>query len=104
MKIKKTFDVEILAEKDGIKKQKLYDDPKLKIMHITLEPGACLEAHSAPVDSVFYILEGHGFVIIGDEKQKANRDSIIESPKNILHGLENTSKDELFRVMVVKII
>ncbi len=104
MIIKKAFDAEIHVEKNGVKKQKLYDNPKLKIMHITLDPGACVEKHSAPVDVVFYILEGEGWIIVGDEKEKVSRDSIIESPKNIPHGIDNSSGDKILRVMVVKIL
>lgn len=103
MNVNKTVDVTILSEQDGIIKQKLYNDPRLTIMHITLEPGACLKAHSAPVDVVFYVLDGEGLVTIGDETQEVCRDSTIESPKNIIHGLENNSKDKIFRVMIVKI-
>jgi mannose-6-phosphate isomerase-like protein (cupin superfamily) len=53
------------------------------------------------VDVFFFIISGTGEVEIGEERETVNAGSIIESPKDIIHGLHNTSK-ELFEVLVVK--
>ncbi len=49
----------------------------------------------------FYVLEGTGIVEIGDEKMEVTKDTLVESPKEIVHCLYNES-DSLFRFMVVK--
>lgn len=104
MNIKKAFDAEVKVSKNGIKSQLIYDDPNAKVMHLTVEPGARLETHTTPIDVFFYILEGEAWIEVGDEREMADRDSIIESPKNIPHAVENYSQDKLLRVMVVKLI
>ena len=63
---------------------------------ITLEPGQPLKRHITPVNVAFYVLEGTGVVEIGDEKTEVTRDTLVESPKDIVHCLYNES-DSLFR-------
>ncbi|MGL1890382.1 MAG: cupin domain-containing protein [Spirochaetaceae bacterium] len=104
MKVSKAFDGEVMKTINGVKAQKIFDDPRLKVMHLTLNPGAKLETHSTPVDVFFYILEGEAWIEIGDERERADKDSVVESPKNIPHGIENYNKDKVLRVMVVKIL
>jgi mannose-6-phosphate isomerase-like protein (cupin superfamily) len=53
------------------------------------------------VDVFFYILEGEGFVEIGDEQEAVSADMLIESPARIPHRLFNESDGD-FRFLVVK--
>jgi quercetin dioxygenase-like cupin family protein len=79
----------------------LHDCPEAVITVITLQPGQALKRHITPVDVVFYVLEGTGVVEIGEEKQTIGRDTLVESPKDILHCWYNQS-DAPLRVMVIK--
>ncbi len=72
-------------------------------MHLTLDPGARLEKHTTPIDVFFYILEGDAWIEVGDEREEAAKDTVIESPKDIPHAIENYNNDKPLRVMVVKI-
>ena len=45
-----------------VKVSKLYDTEHAQAMHITLEPGESLKKHITPVDVLFYVLDGTGFV------------------------------------------
>lgn len=103
MKLTKVNNAEIVVSKNGVKGQLIYDDPRIKVNHLTFNPGARLDTHTTPIDVFFYILEGDAWVEVGDEREKAYKDMIIESPKNIPHALENQSMDKQLRVMVVKI-
>lgn len=70
-------------------------------MHITLKPGQSLKPHITPVDVFFYILEGSVDVRVGDETVTVSSDKLVESPKNIIHNLGNSS-DADARILVVK--
>jgi mannose-6-phosphate isomerase-like protein (cupin superfamily) len=69
---------------------------------MNLKPGQSLKKHTTPVDVFFYILEGKGEVEIGDEIKEVEKDTLIESPKDIPHLLRNTGTN-IFRFLVVKL-
>ena len=81
--------------------RQLYNDPSAQIMHITLKPGESLKSHKTPVDVVFYVLEGTPVVHIGDESKVIEKDTLVESPADIVHFISNESHDNI-RVLVVK--
>jgi mannose-6-phosphate isomerase-like protein (cupin superfamily) len=81
--------------------RQLYNDPSAQIMHITLKPGESLKPHKTPVNVVFYILEGTPVVHIGDESEVIEKDTLVESPADIVHFISNESRN-IVRVLVVK--
>ncbi len=81
--------------------RKLHGSESTDVVVITLQPGETLKKHVTPVDVLFYVLEGEGLIVIGDEQEKVEKDSLIESPKNVPHLLINDN-DDVFRVMVIK--
>ena len=83
--------------------RKVYGSESTDVVVITLQPGESLKRHITPVDVLFYILEGKGRVIIGDEELEVEKDSLIQSPRKVPHLLVNTS-DKLFRFMVIKML
>lgn len=82
--------------------RKIYDTPHAMAVVITLKPGEALKRHITPVDVFFYVLEGTGIIEIGDEKQTASKDMLVESPARIPHRWSNES-GTVFRVLVVKV-
>lgn len=103
MEITKAIESEIIVNKNDVKAQRLYDTADAMVNHLTFQPGARLKTHTTPVNVFFYILEGKAWVEIGEERIAVDKDSIVESPKGIPHALENSSSEELLRVMVVKL-
>ncbi|MDD3095833.1 MAG: cupin domain-containing protein [Candidatus Neomarinimicrobiota bacterium] len=99
---RKWTDVEIKENKHHLDAREIYHDVHAQIMQLNMKPGEALVPHKTPVDVVFYVLEGCGTVYIGDEHAEADRDTLVESPKNITHYWENTGKQNL-RIMVMKI-
>jgi mannose-6-phosphate isomerase-like protein (cupin superfamily) len=81
--------------------RQLYDKTDAQAMHIVLQPGEQLKPHITPVDVFFFILEGTPSVQIGEEKQQVAENSLVESPKDIVHCLFNHS-DKQARILVVK--
>ena len=81
--------------------RQLYDKTDAQAMHILLRPGEQLKPHITPVDVFFFILEGTPTVQIGEEMEMVNENTLVESPKNIVHCLFNKSEKPA-RILVVK--
>ena len=79
----------------------LYNRDEAMVTVITLNPGQSLKRHITPVDVAFYVLEGQGIVEIGTEKQEITKNTLVESPKDILHCWYNES-DAPLTFMVIK--
>jgi len=94
-------EVEIMDNAHDVDARNLYNTENAMVTVITLEPGQSLKRHITPVDVAFYVLEGMGLVEIGDEKMEVIKDTLIESPKDIVHCWYNKSNNPL-RFMVVK--
>jgi quercetin dioxygenase-like cupin family protein len=81
--------------------REMYSQPDAQVMHITLQPGELLKPHKTPVDVFFYILEGEPTIQIGEESSAFPKDTIIESPKEIVHYISNEGP-QMARILVVK--
>ena len=98
---RKLSEIEIMDNAHGVDARNLYNTEEATISVIRLEAGQSLKPHITPVDVAFYVLEGTGLVEIGDEKMEVTKDTLIESPKDIVHCWYNESSGPL-RLMVVK--
>ena len=98
---KKLSEVEIMDNAHGVDARNLYTTEEAMITVITLEPGQSLKRHITPVNVAFYVLEGTGLVEIGDEKMEVAKDTLVESPKDIVHCWYNESSNPL-KFMIVK--
>ncbi len=101
MIIKKLSEVKIIDNAHGVDARNLYNTNEAMITVITLAPGQSLKRHVTPVDVAFYVLQGTGIVEIGNEKMEVTIDTLVESPKDIVHCWYNESSSPL-RFMVVK--
>ncbi|HDS03532.1 MAG TPA: cupin domain-containing protein [Firmicutes bacterium] len=101
MEIKKWDDVPVMPTAHNVDARNLYDSKDAMVTVITLKPGQSLKRHITPVDVAFYVLEGTGIVEIGKEKETVTKDTLIESPKDILHCWYNETDADL-RFMIIK--
>lgn len=100
--ISRNYKTEPLKENPhNVEVRQMYNDASAQIMHITLKPGETLKPHKTPVDVVFYILEGTPTVLVGEESQVFEKDTLIESPAQIVHCLSNESEVQA-RILVTK--
>ena len=100
--MRKVSDIQVNKNPHNVDARKIYETEHATAVVITLKPGESLKKHKTPVDVFFYVLEGTSVVEIGDEREAASKDMIIESPANIPHRWINDTPD-LFRVLVVKV-
>jgi len=93
--------VEIMKNAHGVDARNLYSTENAMVTVISLNPGQSLKRHITPVDVAFYVLEGTGVVEVGKEELEVSKDTLIESPKDIVHCWYNRS-EKLLRFMVIK--
>ena len=101
MKISKVAETPIRETPHKVDARMLYDKDSAQAVHIQLNPGESLKPHITPVDVFFFVIEGSPDVLVGEEKRKVEVNSLVESPKDIVHCIYNNS-DEIVRVLVVK--
>jgi quercetin dioxygenase-like cupin family protein len=101
MKILKVTETPIKETPHKVDARMLYDKDSAQAVHIRLNPGESLKPHITPVDVFFFVIEGTPDVLVGEEKRKVEVNSLVESPKDIVHCIYNNS-DAVVRVLVVK--
>ena len=101
MKISKVTETPIKETPHKVDARMLYDKDSAQAIHIRLNPGESLKPHITPVDVFFFVIEGTPDVLVGEEKRKIEVNSLVESPKDIVHCIYNNS-DKVVRVLVVK--
>ncbi len=100
--IARIFKTEAIRENPhNVDVRQMYNDPSAQIMHITLKPGESLKPHRTPVNVVFYILEGTPTILVGEESQVFEKDTLIESPADIVHCISNNN-GQIARILVIK--
>ena len=98
---RKVYSQEVKDTPHKVDVRQIYNDPSAQINHIELKPGESLKPHKTPVDVTFYVLEGTPTIHIGGESVSFERDTLIESPANIVHHISNEGKQNA-RVLVIK--
>ena len=101
MIIKSVNDLQVQENPHGVDVRQMYNHDNAQAMHITLQPGQSLKPHITPVDVFFYVLEGTPYIQVGNEFRNVEKDSLVESPKDIVHCISNKSKSPA-RILVVK--
>lgn len=101
MIIKKVNETAIVETPHKMDVRRMYDKENAQAMHLRLEPGQSLKPHITPVDVFFYVLEGTPDIMVGEETITIEADSVVDSPKDIIHCIYNNSNKDV-RVLVVK--
>lgn len=99
--IRKLEDQLVMETAHNVDARNLFNTPDAMVTIIRLAPGQSLKRHITPVDVAFYVLEGKGIIEIGEEKTEVEKNSLVESPKDIRHCWYNESSEDLL-FMVIK--
>ena len=97
---KKLSEAGIMDNAHGVDARNLYNKDEAMVTVITLNPGQSLKRHITPVNVAFYVLKGTGILEVGDEKIEVTRNTLVESPKDIVHCWFNESSNPL-RFMII---
>ncbi len=101
MKVLSIDSGKIMKNDSGVLSRAIYSSPEAMIIHINVEPGGFVKPHVTPVDMEFFVLEGKGTFILGEESVEAGAGSLIPSPRGVPHGMKNAGPGVL-RVLAVK--
>jgi mannose-6-phosphate isomerase-like protein (cupin superfamily) len=92
---------EIVKDDGGVVGRKIYDSAEAQLIHIEVAPGGAIAPHVTPVDMEFYVLEGRGIFILGEESREAGAGTLIPSPRGVPHGMKNPGPAPL-KVLAIK--
>jgi mannose-6-phosphate isomerase-like protein (cupin superfamily) len=74
-----------------------------ELIHLTLAIGESQTMHANPYRVVFYVLEGHGVLMLQNEKLQLFKDTCVEVEPEILRCWENAGQQPL-KLLVVKFL
>ncbi len=81
---------------DKFFKSTLFQSANLLLGLNCLEPGQTQSAHAhGDQDKFYFVLEGEGEFMVGDEKQKAGAGAVVWAPAGVDHGVINTRSQGL---------
>ncbi len=96
MDLIKSVDQNIGVNPDKYFKDTLFRSDALLLGINCLEPGQIQAAHShQDQDKFYYVVEGEGHFLLGDELQLAAAGDVIWAPAGLRHGVENQGKKRL---------
>ncbi len=101
MKITTVSETNIKKNVHQVDARMLYDNESAQAVHMQLNPGESLKPHITPVDVFFFVIEGTPDVLIGEDKKRIETNSLVESPKDIVHCIYNNTETTV-RILVVK--
>jgi len=101
MKITTVLETPIKNNVHQVDARMLYNNESAQAVHMLLHPGQSLKPHITPVDVFFFVIEGTPDVLIGEEKSRVTTNSLVESPKDIVHCIYNNT-NSIVRMLVVK--
>jgi len=77
-------------------KATLFQSGRLMLGLNCLEPGQAQHAHThADQDKFYFVIEGVGEFVVGDETREAGGGTVIWAPAGVTHGVTNTSRQRL---------
>ena len=92
--------VQFSAEK--MKKNGVFETERFFCDTYCFEPGQTQSPHThAHEDKVYYVLEGRGVFIIGDEERELSAGEIALAPAGENHGVANRSQQRLVTLVFV---
>lgn len=95
MTIKDVFTAAQFAP-EKMQKVNLYETPNFFCDVYGLEPGQEQKPHShGDADKIYYVLDGCGTFLIGEEEQELGPHQIVLAPAGAPHGVRNTSAARL---------
>lgn len=101
MQVNRVEDGRIIKNDSGVVARVVYSAPEAMLVHIDIEPEGFVKPHVTSIDMEYFVIEGRGRFILGDESVEASAGACIPNPKGISHGITNLGAGHL-RVLAVK--
>ena len=94
-------------ERVGSQAEKFYKTALWQGEHVMiglncLEPGQTQKVHAHDgADKFYFVLEGHGRFIVGDEERGVDAGSLVIAPDGIPHGVTNNASVRLSLLVAI---
>jgi quercetin dioxygenase-like cupin family protein len=85
----------------GLSIRHLHETEHVMISQLNLEPGDSVPPHAAPVDVVFYVIEGSPTAQIEGESQRVAPGTLVPSHAGHQHGFRNDGAATV-RMMIIR--
>ena len=72
----------------------------LFLAHGVLKPGKEIEAHIDPYEEIYYVLQGEGDMMVGDERAKVKSGDAIWIPFGSPHSLKNIGEEDCLVLVI----
>jgi quercetin dioxygenase-like cupin family protein len=79
----------------------MYSSPRTEVIHLTLQPGGQMDPHTQPFDVIFYVLQGTGTLIAGDEEVTVSENTCIWLEAGTERCWKNPGEKEV-KILVIK--
>jgi mannose-6-phosphate isomerase-like protein (cupin superfamily) len=77
-------------------KVNLFESDRMFVDYYFLEPGQEQKAHThADNDKLYFVLEGNGMFLLGDEEHELGSGQGCVAPAGVLHGVRNHTESRL---------
>lgn len=100
MNFKQLEDIKVETNIRGFESRVVVDLESALIKQLILKPYDIIPPHQMPVDVTFFVLEGEGFISIGDVRYEVKPHSIVSCPKNTIMNVE--AKNNRFTFLNIK--
>jgi len=70
----------------GISSQVIHSDGRGVISELAFARGALIEPHSNPNSTYFIVIEGGGWVVVGEERLRVAAGEAVVWPPGVIHG------------------
>ena len=81
---------------EKMKKVGLFDTANLFCDLYCLQPGQFQKPHTHQgADKVYFVLQGRGTFLIGDEEKSLRTGEIVLAPSGAVHGVKNEEQEDL---------
>ena|SRR2546428_2175583 len=94
-------------ECSGVNPEKFYKTTLWQGEHVTvglncLEPNQIQSVHAHQgADKIYFVLEGRGRFIVGEEEREAQTGTLVIAPAGIPHGVTNVSAERLSLLVAI---
>ena len=90
------------SQADKFYKTTLWQGEHVMIGLNCLQPGQTQKVHAHDgADKFYFVLEGHGKFIVGEEEREADTGSLVVAPSGIPHGVTNVGDVRLSLLVTI---
>lgn len=95
-------DVPLQLSPRGIYTRWLINEDSCEVINLLLKEDDSISTRIKPVDVLFYVMNGSGFIEIGNEKYEVQKGDVVYAPKYIPHAVHVLQGE--MEMLMVKIL